>query len=147
MKRNILSKVKKSSKIVQEQKTLILALRNFLLLLLNFFPERQTGHQNLCSSNFEIFQMCSNFLRSSAVWHFMRQHIYSVFLYEISSTALLDFWKVLLCYINHCRYCSLRKMSVFGVILVHIFPHSNWIRGDTECLSVFSPNAGKYGPE
>ena len=31
--------------------------------------------------------------------------------------------------------------------LVRIFPHSDWIRRDTEYLSVFSPNAGKYGPE
>ena len=27
------------------------------------------------------------------------------------------------------------------------FPHSDWMRRDTECLSVFSPNARKYGPE
>ena len=31
------------------------------------------------------------------------------------------------------------KLYVFGVILVHIFPHSDWIRRDTEYLSVFSP--------
>ena len=31
--------------------------------------------------------------------------------------------------------------------LVRIFPHSDWIRRDTEYLSVFSPNVGKYGPE
>ena len=31
--------------------------------------------------------------------------------------------------------------------LVHIFSHSDWIRRDTKYLSVFSPNAGKYGPE
>ena len=31
--------------------------------------------------------------------------------------------------------------------LVRIFPHSNWIRRDTSYLSVFSPNAGKYGSE
>ena len=31
--------------------------------------------------------------------------------------------------------------------LVHIFPQSNKIRRDTKYLSVFSPNAGKYGPE
>ena len=37
-------------------------------------------------------------------------------------------------------------MSVFGVFLVRIFPHSDW-RKDTEYLSVFSSNAGKYGPE
>ena len=31
--------------------------------------------------------------------------------------------------------------------LVCIFPHLDWIRRYTEYLSVFSPNAGKYGPE
>ena len=31
--------------------------------------------------------------------------------------------------------------------LVRIFPHSDWTRRDTEYLSVFSPNAGKYEPE
>ena len=31
--------------------------------------------------------------------------------------------------------------------LVHIFPHLDWIWGDTKYLSVFSMNAGKYGPE
>ena len=31
--------------------------------------------------------------------------------------------------------------------LVRIFPYSVWIRKDTPCLSVFSPHAGKYGPE
>ena len=31
--------------------------------------------------------------------------------------------------------------------LVRIFPHSDSIHRDTSYLSVFSPNAGKYGPE
>ena len=35
-------------------------------------------------------------------------------------------------------------MSVFGVILVRIFPHLDWIRRDTLDLSVFNPNAGNY---
>ena len=39
------------------------------------------------------------------------------------------------------------KVPVFGIFLVRIFPHSDWIRRYTEYLSVFSPNAGKYGPE
>ena len=38
-------------------------------------------------------------------------------------------------------------MSVFGVIMVRIFPHSYWIRRDIAYLSVFGQNAGKYGPE
>ena len=33
-------------------------------------------------------------------------------------------------------------MPVFGVILVRIFPHSDWIRRDTDYLSVFSRNVG-----
>ena len=40
-----------------------------------------------------------------------------------------------------------QKVSVFGAFLVRIFPHSDWIRGDAEYLSVFSPNVGKYRPE
>ena len=37
--------------------------------------------------------------------------------------------------------CQVSKNTAF--FLVSIFPHSDWIRRDT----VFSPNAGKYGPE
>ena len=33
------------------------------------------------------------------------------------------------------------------LFLVRVFLHSDWIRKDTEYLSVFSPNAGKCGPE
>ena len=39
------------------------------------------------------------------------------------------------------------KVSLFRVFLVCIFSHSDWIRGDTKYLSVFSPNAEKYGTE
>ena len=31
--------------------------------------------------------------------------------------------------------------------LIRIFPHSDSIRGDTEYLSIFSMNVGKYGPQ
>ena len=33
------------------------------------------------------------------------------------------------------------------LFLVRVFPHSGWMRRDTSYLSVFSPNAGKYGTE
>ena len=39
------------------------------------------------------------------------------------------------------------KVSVFGVILVLIFPRLDWIRKDTPHLSIFSSNVAKYGPE
>ena len=39
------------------------------------------------------------------------------------------------------------KVSVVGVFLVYIFPHSNGIRRFTDKISVFVPNAGKFKPE
>ena len=45
------------------------------------------------------------------------------------------------------KYYTAWKVSVFGIFLVCISPHSDWIRRDTSYLSIFSPNAGKYGPE
>ena len=38
-------------------------------------------------------------------------------------------------------------VSLFGIFLVRIFPHSEWIQRDTGYLSVFGPNAEKYGPK
>ena len=50
--------------------------------------------------------------------------------------------------IKHCvRSVRSQKESPFGVYLLRIFPHSDWVRGDTQYLSVFSSNAGKYEPE
>ena len=39
------------------------------------------------------------------------------------------------------------KVSVFGIFLVRIFSHSDWMWRDTEYLSVFSPNPRKKGLE
>ena len=38
-------------------------------------------------------------------------------------------------------------MSIFRNFLVHIFPHSSWIRRDIPYLSVFTPNTERNGPE
>ena len=67
-----------------------------------------------------------------------------------ASISILDFWP-------GCEYASEQelvisnatawKVSVLGVLLVCLFPHSDWIRRETEYLSVFSANMGKYGPE
>ena len=44
--------------------------------------------------------------------------------------------------------CALReKCPNTEFFMVRILPHSDWIRRVTEYLSVFSPNARKYGPE
>ena len=40
----------------------------------------------------------------------------------------------------------MKSVQITEFFLVSIFPHY-WIRRDTPYLSVFSPNAGKYGPE
>ena len=49
---------------------------------------------------------------------------------------------------QHSLYYSLcEKCPNVEFFLVRIFPYSDWIRRNTEYLSVFSPNVGKYGRE
>ena len=50
-------------------------------------------------------------------------------------------------YRGSSKFSTAWKVPVLGVILVYIFPHSDWMRRDTEYLSVFTPDAGKYGLE
>ena len=45
------------------------------------------------------------------------------------------------------KYALREKCPNTEFFLVRIFPHSDWIRRDTSCFAVFSPNAKKYGPE
>ena len=45
--------------------------------------------------------------------------------------------------VKHCVK-SVRLQSYSGL---RIFPHSDWTRKDTEYLSIFSPNAGKFWPK
>ena len=65
-----------------------------------------------------------------------------------SPFVLLEFW------VNHESEIRMNKklntawkVSVYGVFLVRIFPHSDWIWRDTPYLTVCSPNAGKCKPE
>ena len=66
---------------------------------------------------------------------------------EITESVMKDFWE------THNMHNLIKdpvtawKVSKYGVFLVRIIPHSDWIRRDTEYVSVFSPNAGKYRPE
>ena len=67
-----------------------------------------------------------------------------------SSSCLGIFRLVCLCqYFKRLgpRLGNNKQVSVFGVFLVRIFPHSGWIWRDTEYISLFSPNSGKDRPE
>ena len=62
---------------------------------------------------------------------------YGIFYYSSLQLAAYTAYNI------HCVK-SVRIRSFFWSVL---FPHLDWIRKDTSYLSVFSPNAGKYGPE
>ena len=53
-------------------------------------------------------------------------------------------WVAVLKETKHCvKRVSIRSYS--SPHFSRIFPHSDWIRNDTDYLSIFSPNAGKSG--
>ena len=59
---------------------------------------------------------------------------------------LLIHFRLMLLFVNPIK--TLReKCPNTEFFLVRIFPDLDWIRRDTEYLSVFSPNPEKYGPE
>ena len=68
-------------------------------------------------------------------------------------------WRIIMCMLETICWLFQNKLSLHRTantawkclntefFLVPVFPYSNWIRRDTEYLSVFRLNAGKYGPE
>ena len=83
-------------------------------------------------------------------WVMANQHTFKsrliryIFHYELLITS---FDTIISAYFFAVRVWTLKddtawKMSVFGVILVRIFPHSEWIQRDTPYLPVFRLNAG-----
>ena len=60
---------------------------------------------------------------------------------------LEDIWPLNITAITALTNITAWKVFVFGVILVRIFPRSDWIQIDTPCISVFSPNERKCWPE
>ena len=65
---------------------------------------------------------------------------------KVSYLFVLLFWEGVLRRSKklHISLFKAWKVFVFGVFLVRIFPHLDWIGRDTQYLSVFSRNAGKY---
>ena len=60
-----------------------------------------------------------------------------------TNSAVVAEASVCRCSVNNTAW----KVHIFGIFLVPIFSHSDWIRIVTLYLSVFSPNARKCGPE
>ena len=69
-----------------------------------------------------------------------------MYAYRFSMNAVTFFYSYLKRRNQNVRINNTHSV-VFGVILVCVFPHLDWIRRDTAYLSVFSPNAVKCVPE
>ena len=78
------------------------------------------------TNEFCMFELC--YSHSQNIWDWL------YFSWEIG-----HYWKSL-----HCIK-GVRIRSYSGPHFSHIFPHSDWIRGDVRYLSVFGPNAEKCG--
>ena len=63
-------------------------------------------------------------------------------LHILNFALLRTFYPIPWTFIKLCK-----KWPDTEFFLVGIFPYSGWIQRDTEYLSVFNSNAGKYGPE
>ena len=90
-------------------------------------------------------------------------YVLNKFTTETQANTYLCFWSLFIsnffqCFFltAHFHFENIEKPLVFSLremcpntefFLVRVFSHSDWIRKDTKYLSVFSPNAGKYGPE
>ena len=95
--------------------------------IVNYF--RKQLHLRRFSRFWVLLWVCSCWLSWLNLPFFMLHEIFSSSLVELQKSFISTAWKV----------------SVFGIILVRIFPHWDWIRRDTEYLSVFSPNTEKHG--
>ena len=71
---------------------------------------------------------------------------WSIHMFRMTWCHVQKLWLTLL-WEHLCTYYIAWKLVVFGVFLVRIFPHWDWIRRDNPFLPAFSPNAGKYRPE
>ena len=115
-----------------------------------------TGNSRLLSCNLldSSFLPCN--LQNSSFVFYIWQYVYSLRCFTYGkgkhSVGERELWRTMKgnITINSEREINWRtiawKVSAFGIILVHIFPHSDWIGRDTLYLSVFCPNAGKWGP-
>ena len=110
----------------------------FKSALMYFQIVRQIVGQLVCKVSYTRYQVPLFLVSETYVWNYEWNKILWTRLYENRPVV----WMV--CKLNMDTPTAW-KVSVFGVFLVRIFPHSDWIRIDTPYFSVFSPNTGKYG--
>ena len=85
-------------------------------------------------------------MRNIVISEYIFYYKWRIFHYEIRSFGSEFFWKSWKFEQNLLsEYCvkSVHIWSYSGLHFSCIFPHSDWIRRDTEYLSIFSPNAEK----
>ena len=70
-----------------------------------------------------------------------------LFMGENGTIELTPWWYLLSVILEFSLYSLCEKYPNAEFFLVLIFPHSHQIRRNTPYLSIFSPYAGKYGPE
>ena len=95
--------------------------------------------------NFFIWRINVSFSKYLDFCVIMKSRNFSVcdFIIDIATEWKLDFWLFLL----DPKNSLLEKCPDTEFFLVRIFLHSDWIRRDTDYLSVSSPNEGNEGPE
>ena len=72
--------------------------------------------------------------------------VWKVSKYGVFSGPYLDIFHAVNVFLYSVDSALRENCSNMEFFLVCIFPHSDWMRRDTEYLSVFSPNTEKYGP-
>ena len=85
--------------------------------------------------------------RKLAEEQYLLHRKFSLLFHQVATLIIIKWWLCNVSWLSSYEANTAWKVSVFGAFLVRIFPHSDWIRRDTKYISVFRPNAGKYGPE
>ena len=86
-----------------------------------------------------------NILVYEKIWNKLRAHARG--LLRTSSVLINYFLHYFLYFTKGCITTLRKKYPNTEFFLVLIFPHLEFVRRDTKYLSVYSLNAGKYGPE
>ena len=103
---------------------------------------RYQGYWNTRSSSYSIFSFAEQINVIADV-----QTQFQTLPTRIGDRKVCLFKLIFTFYLRTAGFSTAWKVSIFGVILVRIFPHLDSIRRDTlQFLSILSLNRGKWGP-